>query len=366
MKLSIFINNLSAGGRERQLFYLCKTLVNHCSIQLFIFNEDIFFNEIFALPLQFVTIKKENRYKVGTLLKVYKKLDEFSPDIIQAWDNVTHSLALPFMVIRRVKVINSSIRYSGNLKRTLKFRLIRKIAFATSHKLISNSRAGLVVENLLDSKKAVLIYNGFDLNSFQKNRTQIPDELKAKVNLFKHTVVMVGRFVAAKDYITFLQAAKLVIARHPSVGFFCIGDGPERRWAQIEAGTHLNKNIIFLGERHDVLSIIGEFDIGVLLTNTDGHAEGISNAIMEYMAAGLPVIATRAGGNPELVKNNVCGYLVPSFAPEIVAEKILFLLENEKDRKSMGLNGSEIIKNDFSMEKMSLSFLSLYRDLIRD
>ncbi len=120
------------------------------------------------------------------------------------------------------------------------------------------------------------------------------------------------------------------------MGFFCIGNGPGRNRAEKIAGSLLNNNIHFLGRREDIHQIIHAFDIGVMLNNTNGHAEGISNAIMEYMAAGLPVIATNAGGTIELVQEGRSGFLVPPFDPETVARKIKILLEDEQLKNADG------------------------------
>ncbi|MCD4731511.1 MAG: glycosyltransferase [Bacteroidales bacterium] len=366
MKISFLINGMNAGGKERQLLYLCNSLIKYCSIQVIIFNDKIFYEEIYDLPLKLVIFNKNIRYTIGTIIQVYKALSHFNTDIIHTWDNVSHCLALPFIIARKVKVINSSIRYAGKIKRDASFKLMQNLAFRTSHVIVSNSKAGLAVENMLYSQKGKFIHNGFDLSYYDQNNEKNSNKILCKINSLKYSVIMIGRFVSAKDYITFIQAAKLVIKANPYVGFYCIGDGDTRQKAEIESVPLLSKNIFFLGERNDVLRILHAFDIGVLLNNTNGHAEGISNAIMEYMAAGLPVIATKAGGTLELVRDNLCGYLVPPFNPEIVAEKILFLLDHENERKKMGQEGVEIIKKDFSLERMSSSFLKLYRDMMNE
>jgi glycosyltransferase involved in cell wall biosynthesis len=81
---------------------------------------------------------------------------------------------------------------------------------------------------------------------------------------------------------------------------------------------------------------------------------------MEYMAAELPVIATNAGGTPELVKDNISGFLVPTFDENVVAEKILYLFHNQNKAKEMGKAGRKIIEKDFSQEKMVNSYKRLY------
>lgn len=234
----------------------------------------------------------------------------------------------------------------------------------TSDKIVSNSKQGLVVENLDKSKKSMAIHNGFVLSKFDKKKLALPVELAEKLNAHACNILMVARFDPSKDHATFIHSAELVIKDYPDVGFFCIGDGPGRNQAEKNAGSLLNKSIHFLGRREDIQQIIHAFDIGVMLNNTIGHAEGISNAIMEYMAAGLPVIATNAGGTVELVQDGRSGFLVPPFDPETVAKKIKILVEDEKLKTSMSQKGREIIKNDFNIRKMVESYKMLYNQIV--
>ena len=118
-----------------------------------------------------------------------------------------------------------------------------------------------------------------------------------------------------------------------------------------------------MGKRTDVESIIKEIDIGVLLSKK-GHAEGLSNSIMEYMAAGKPVIATNTGGNPELVIEGETGYLIPHEDVEELTKKIIFLLERPQEREKMGIKGRERIEKDFSMDRMVKQFIELYKEVI--
>ena len=365
MKISFLINSLGTGGKERQLLYLLQSLSESCSVQLLVFSEDIsFIKEVNELPLQFVTFNKSRRTSVNTLISIYKTLNEFKPDIIHTWDNLPHCLALPYMMAHRPKVINGSIRYGGRIKKSSVFKLLQKIAFLTSQKIISNSKAGLDVEGLLENKKAEFIHSGLNLSQV-KERDDIPQDISKILKRFTYSVAMVARFYPLKDYITFIRAAKLLVKNNPDVAFFCIGDGPDRQKAEAEAGPMLNQNLFFLGgNRDDIQSIMHAFDIGVLLNNTKRHGEGISNAIMEYMAAGLPVVATDAGGTPELIKDDISGFLVPAFASEVVAEKIHFLLENESVRREMGRKGIESIEAEFNLQKMIASYMNLYRNIL--
>ncbi len=368
IRISYVIGGMGAGGKERQLLYLIKALVENYSVQLIVFSENVFYKEIYELPLNLIIFPRKDKYTFRTAITVFKELIRFKPSIIQAWSNYSQLLVLPYVVCFKVKVVNSSIRSASKLKKSIITKLINKIAYVFSHVIVSNSEAGLAINNLHNLKKAMFIHNGLDAETFRSEQpvSNIEKVFCNKGSFIKFKVVMVARFFPLKDYYTYIEAARMVLSSRTDVGFFCIGDGPARQQAEKQAGQYLNNNIFFLGNRSDVQQIMHFFHIGVILNNVIGYAEGISNAIMEYMAAGLPVIATSAGGTPELVRNQQSGILVPAFDSQLVAEKILYLLENENEMKKMGLKGIEIIEKDFCLKKMTASYVKLYRRLLNE
>lgn len=364
MKITYFIDSLLAGGKERQLYYLIQELSRGNEIQLIVFNDNIFFKEIKDLPIELILFPKNSRSSCSTHIIVYKSLKKFKPQIIHTWDNISQLIALPYILFNKVRVINGSIRYAGKIKQDFKNKLIKSVAFKTANKIISNSRQGLVVEKLHNSLKASFIYNGCQFNKDESKNVDLSKDVKNLLNRFRFNVVMVGRFYYAKDYITYIKAAKIVVSKDKSIGFYCIGEGPNKKNAEKESGKYLNKNIFFLGNRSDVGSILFHFDIGVLLSNTNGHAEGISNAIMEYMLSGIPVIATNAGGTPEIIKNDLSGFLISAFDEIVVANKIEELIRNEKLLNIMGKQGKRIVQEKFSIHKMRNAYLSVYKEII--
>ena len=118
-------------------------------------------------------------------------------------------------------------------------------------------------------------------------------------------------------------------------------------------------SIYFLGAQENVENIVNTFDIGVLITFT----EGISNTIMEYMALKKPVIATNGSGTIEIVNDNETGYLVQPKDSADLADKILFLLNNEKLREAFGTKGYNRIVNFFSMNRMVSEYINVYKNL---
>ena len=110
-------------------------------------------------------------------------------------------------------------------------------------------------------------------------------------------------------------------------------------------------------------SVVQIFDVGVLSTNTKVHGEGVSNAIMEYMALGKPVVATNGGGTPEILLDGETGYLVAPFTPIVMAEKIQYLLSHPEVANHMGTIGKQRIRSQFSLSGMAESYIELYHRL---
>jgi len=117
-------------------------------------------------------------------------------------------------------------------------------------------------------------------------------------------------------------------------------------------------NFLFLGRRSDIPEILASCDIAVL----PSRAEGLPNAVLEYMAAGLPVIASRVGGNAELVQDGVTGILVP--AEDWAA--LLKLLSEPSLARRLGQAGREFTVQNFSFERLVRDVDALYTELLSD
>src|SRR5262249_14514313 len=118
--------------------------------------------------------------------------------------------------------------------------------------------------------------------------------------------------------------------------------------------------ILFLGERRDVEAIVSGIDVGVLCTFT----EGISNSVMEYMAAGRPSVVTDGGGSRELVIDGRTGFLVPPSDPQAMAIKIAALLDRSDLAEEMGLAAQQHLLRQFSLEQLADNTLRMYRSIL--
>ena len=364
MKVLLLNDNLKKGGRERRMIELIKGLLKFPSIilEVVLFKDEIEYPEIHNLNIHIHVIKRKN--KILALNDLYKVTKEFQPDIVHAWSLMTNILSLPTIILQGCKLINSKVASAPNhLKWYHKEYLLSQISFLLSDVIISNSMAGLESFNA-PKHKSITIYNGFDFNTRVKNLTS-PEIIKKKYGIESEKIVgKVAAFADRKDYLTFIQAAIQVLEKNNGVIFFAIGEGSNlEQIKNLVPKKYINK-IIFTGRLDHVESVINIFDIGVLCTNNVIHGEGISNTIMEYMALGKPVIATEGGGTNEIVVNKENGFLVPARSPQIVSNRILYLLMNKDQAADMGKTGQKNIQNKFSLTGMTKKYLDVYTKLL--
>jgi glycosyltransferase involved in cell wall biosynthesis len=164
-----------------------------------------------------------------------------------------------------------------------------------------------------------------------------------------------------KDHPMFLRAAARVRAAVPDVGFVIAGEGElmeDLRELAVQLG--IQDDVFFIGRCDSVGDILFASDVGVL----SSKAEGFANAILEYMAGGLPVVATDVGGAREAIAEGETGYVVASGDDEKMAERIIELLNEPERARSMGERGQLIVAEKFSCDQHLRNTLELYDELL--
>jgi glycosyltransferase involved in cell wall biosynthesis len=167
---------------------------------------------------------------------------------------------------------------------------------------------------------------------------------------------MVGNLWPVKDHRTLVEAAGLLKDRFPRLRFACAGDGVERAWLESRIRQlGLTSRVLLLGHRTDIPSLLARSDAFVLCST----AEGLSNAIIEAMAARLPVVATAVGGNPELLEPDR-GLLVPPRDPAALASALARLLSDPGAAKEMGRRGRTFVEAELTLSRMQQAHEELY------
>jgi L-malate glycosyltransferase len=283
-------------------------------------------------------------------------------DIVHTHDLWSNLLGISAARLAGVPVIISSRRDLGHLdwyegRRRVWLRRIQNL----SNMVLANAtpiRDALIAADGFAPEKLRVIHNGIDVQRFRcaaDRQKLIPQAGSGKL------IVLVGNMHSeVKGHSWLIASAPAVIGEFPLTRFVLVGDGELRQRFESEVqALGMSESFIFLGRRDDVPEILACCDVGVL----PSLAEGLPNAVLEYMAAGLPSVVSRAGGNAELVDDGVTGMLVPAQDSSALATAILKLLRDSELARQIARNAREFVERNFSFERMVQQVEQLYTEL---
>lgn len=362
MKILFFIESLHAGGKERRLVELIKGLSSYIEIEmeLVLTKKEIHYEDIFLTGIKIhYTVRENLRKDPRIFFKFYKIAKDIKPDIIHVWGNLVAFYAIPTKIILRTPLINNQITDAP--QKVTKSIIGHKLTFPFSDLIIANSYAGLESYDA-PLKKSRVIYNGFDFKRIANLKDKNFIREKFKINT-RFVVGMVASFNDKKDYGTYIKAANIVLEQEKDITFICVGSGNSSKYEQLVKSEN-NDKILFLGKQKDIESIMNICDIGVLITDYEKHGEGISNALLEFSALSKPTIATFGGGNGEIIKQDVTGYLIDQKSYNNLSDKILYLLKNQDLCDDFGDLSKKSVVEKFSIVRMIDEFKVVYNEVL--
>jgi glycosyltransferase involved in cell wall biosynthesis len=295
---------------------------------------------------------------IRAFIPVYKAIKEFKPDLIHAHSTKAGLIVRFWSALLNFKPVIFTAHgwaFTEGRKYWKRWLLakIEKIAAIVTTKIIcvSNHDKELALKfKVAPLEKLTVVYNGVDPKPFlnaQRNRTDS-----------KVIVTFVGRLAPPKDLTMLLKAVKPLAG----IEVLIVGDGELRKEVEkyiLKNG--LSKKVFLLGEREDVPEILVNSDVFVL----PSRWEGLPFTIIEAMMAGLPVIASKVGGVPELVDDGITGFLVPPGDYRSLAQAIQKLVDDKNLREVMGKNGREKALKLFTVERMLSETAKVYDEVLR-
>jgi len=299
------------------------------------------------------------------LWRVFRAIRQFKPDLVSAHSTKAGFAARFSCAVLRVPVIftahgwaftegkSSLARYFLALAERLSAKVTKKIICVSEHDKKLALRFRVAPE-----QKLTVIHNGMEPSLYlNADGSKVRSELGLRGDQILTT--MVARFVPQKDHATLLQAISSL--SEGKYKFALVGGGErENLYRERVERQRLTNNVIFLSERRDVPQILAASDIFVLSSNW----EGLPRSIIEAMMAGLPVVATRVGGVPELVADGVTGFLVPPRDPDALAEALQKLIADPELRRRMGQAGREKALKEFTLGRMLRETERVYREVL--
>ncbi len=366
MKVLHCIDGLHPGGKERRLVELLKSLAPERSVEseLLVMSDVNRYPEVFTLGIPVWKLIRTTPHDLGVFRRLYRLLRERRPHVVHTWDPMTSFYAAPVAALLGIPLINGMVtKAPARLPWRSRERITSVLTFPLSAAVVANSEAGLRSYRV-PAAKARCIHNGFDSSRLQQ--LVDPGETRRRLGIATRFVVaMVGEFTPKKDYPTFVRSANLLLAARGDVTFLAVGDGPTREAAMALVDESCRSRVLFPGWVDRVESLMRAVDAGVLATDADVHGEGIPNAVLEFMALGKPVVATRTGGTAELVVDGQTGFLVENKDPATLALRITGLLNDPSLARTLGDCAMKRVQLEFSMEKMTRSFIRLYAEFAR-
>jgi glycosyltransferase involved in cell wall biosynthesis len=209
----------------------------------------------------------------------------------------------------------------------------------------------------IDPSRIHTIYNGLDFagEGTAGRVAKVPGEVR---------VVTVGNIRRVKGHDIFIKAAAGIMSRYPAVSFSIAGEVLEQDYFDelqtLVRDLNLVDQFSFAGGVVDTQKFLSDADIFVL----PSRSEGFSNAIVEAMAASLPVVATDVGGNAEAVRDGVTGFIVPADDPTALSAAIIRLLSDPLQARAMGIVGKSVVAELFTTEAMMRRIVAIYQELL--
>lgn len=360
---------LDTGGMEQMLVTLINrthTRYRHAVVCLDDFSA--FRGRIVAPDVTCLALHKKPGKDMGCYGRLWKALRQLKPELVQTW-NIGALDAAPVARIAGVRHVvhaergrDASDPHGDNRKYQRLRRWMQP--FIECNLAVSLDLRDWLVETVgIDAARVVHVANGIDVSRFGQAAGK--DRMRVLLDTFAPpgTVLIgsVGRLDPVKDQAGLMTAFKRLCASQPALGnllrLVIVGKGPQQTALEAQiAQLELSGQVCLLGDRDDVPALLSEFDIFVL----SSIAEGMPGAVMEAMAAGLPVVATGVGGVAELVVPGVTGQLVAPARPDLLAAALATYVGDAPLRARHGKAGRERMASQFSLDGMVSAYEHLY------
>lgn len=380
IRIVYFITSMESGGTERQLALLLEGLAGDTYEKHIVCLSGLGpltdrYREISAsiIDIGYPRLRHQGRIiwrnlpsTVTSVIRLVRVIRKLRPDILHTMIPVCNVMGSIAGKIAGVPVIVCSRLSLGNYRDTNP--VLAKLEdwtdrfFTLFHCKSESIKDDVIRREPVDPDLLRVIYNGTKSEIYGHSFDKEPLRQSLGLSLDKPVVGMVANLRGYKGHRDVIQAIPAVLRRHPGARFLFVGrdDGIQAELCDLARSLRVETSIIFAGERHDVPKLL---QLMTLLVSAS-HEEGFSNTIIEAMASGLPVVATRVGGNLEQVADGITGYLVQPRSPQEIADAINQLLDDHELVQKMGRRGNLRVARNFSLKAITDQMMEFYREAI--
>lgn len=312
----------------------------------------------FGIPVEIVAC--EGKWDRRSVHDVRRLLAAHKVSIVHAHGYKADLYAYAAAWPNRVALVATSHNWTGKLLKMRAYAALDRFVLGRFDEVVVVSE--FVGQKLrrwgVAPNKLSMIRNGVDIEGFQAAPATLKNEIAPCGGAL---VGFVGRLVPEKGGEVLLRAARRVLTVHAQTKFVLVGDGPARQeWERLASQLGISEQVVFAGRREDMASVYASLDMVVL----PSLLEALPMCLLEAMAAGKPVIATRVGAVPQVIQSRETGLLLPPGEVNGLAEAIAGLLKNPEQARQLGENGRAHVARHFSAEAMAKSYIATYQQAL--
>lgn len=369
IRLLKLLTSFQIGGTERQVANLALGLdASRFNLHLAcLHNKGELLRELEALPVPRPVFQIGRLYGLKTLWQAIRLARYVRRNLIQivhSYGFYANVFAVPTARLAGASIVVASIRDRGDVL-TSRQRRVQKMVCKLADCVLVNAEAirEVLIAEGYRPDNIVVIRNGILLSRYEKAEKAAALRQELGIPADAPLVLVFSRLNRMKGVEYFLDAVALLAEKFPSVRFVIAGDGGNRQALEERAGSlGIASRVVFTGFRTDIPALLSEATLSVL----PSLSEGLSNSLLESMAAGVPVVAASVGGNVEIVEDGISGRLVPPGDGAALAGAMSELLRDADLARRFGDAGRRRVAELFSMERSLHEVEHLYQRLVAE
>ena len=367
-------------GTEKQLLYMTAKLNSEdysCLVCPLLPENSSAIQKFREVGIEVLPLAIERLYSIAAFKKLYmlkRIIKQRRIKIIQTFHFGSDVFGVFLAKLTSVPILISNRRDMGFTESRGYFRFVRRVINHAITRIISvsqNLQHYIAITERVNKRKLLTIYNGVDLEKYPKSVDSISKKKELGLNPEHPVIGMVANIRPIKGFEYFFSSASIILKKHHSAQFMIVGGEPAGSGSENKAYESLllnqirdlkiEENIFWIGYRTDIQEVLRAMDVFVL----PSLSEGFSNAIIEAMAVGLPVVVTDVGGNAEAVTRNT-GIVVPPRDVESLSNAVMQLLTKREDAQQLGISAKMRVEKFFSLRKMVSEYDALFKSLLRN
>ncbi len=375
MRIAFIIDHYAhaQGGTENQLEKMILGLSKRFDIELISLRPSEWLAtrglELGCRVSVFQIDKFRRAYTYRNFFRLIAHLRATKPDVVHTFFPVANIVGVFAARLAGVRAIVASRRDYGEWMNR-RYLSMTRLANRFVSRIVTNSNQVKQLTERVErfpAEMIVVIYNGIPVDSFKRGAPA--GELKQSLQIppGNKVVGLIANYRPMKRHETFVRAAHEIVQKRDDIDFLLVGcdsvpGEPKKVIQQLVTSLGISRRVHFAHANGNVLDFLSILDVGVNCS----EGEGLSNAIMEYMAAEIPCVVSDSGGNPDLITDNVNGYTFAVSDHHALAQNILRIIDDEPARLRFVSSAKEKLRNEMSLEAMVRNFEQFYRFMVKN